>query len=568
MGLYTLTANALMSILLGKSSLRNSTIGNDRIPNEFKRRVYASISESLKRSELLLHIIDTSDILITKNNSLRDIDLFVALNDLLFARGGVHHNNDDFYIKNRLIKNKALIFKEFEKCKNHPKFAHLFDQNPSNAGDYIPRYVRVNYNKTTADSVIEQFKSEGYKYLEDIKVSQLKKSLKPKSKVFCTDEHLPEVLVFPPQTDFHLHDLYTSGSIILQDKASCFPAAILSPPQDSIVIDACAAPGNKTSHLSMLMKNTGSIIACDLDSYRLGTLVKQTGIAGCTNIEARNISFLDIDPESDFGKSVTHILLDPSCSGSGMVNKLEQLVDSFIQIYFERKKEYSVKSKLSRGLKKDRLDNLSEFQVEMLNHAMKCNENFALADKIHVLPKWPIRGINDTSDLSDADLNDDELESVIRSSSDKMHTNGFFVACFINLLTNDKVPIFKTIPNSLRKQYMKTQGENKNDLNKDGKNELGENTKELLKSTVKIQSKLNSSTESVNKPYASSLDDKAAIHSKPVINSKKHSKQPLADYSLDRNKLVREKVKNEQPESKKTSKRRKVKKGVRSAITN
>ncbi|OMJ18944.1 putative 28S rRNA (cytosine-C(5))-methyltransferase [Smittium culicis] len=247
MGLYTLTANALMSILLGKSSLRNSTIGNDRIPNEFKRRVYASISESLKR-------------------------------------------------------------------------------------DYIPRYVRVNYNKTTVDSVIEQFKSEGYKYLEKIKVSQFKQSLKPKSKVFCTDEHLPEVLVFPPQTDFHLHDLYTSGSIILQDKASCFPAAILSPPQDSIVIDACAAPGNKTSHLSMLMKNTGSIIACDLDNYRLSTLVKQTGIAGCTNIDARNISFLDIDPESDFGKSVTHILLDPSCSGSGMVNKLEQLVDSFIQI--------------------------------------------------------------------------------------------------------------------------------------------------------------------------------------------------------------------------------------------
>jgi putative methyltransferase len=46
-------------------------------------------------------------------------------------------------------------------------------------------------------------------------------------------------------------------------------------------IDACAAPGNKTSHLSALMKNTGKIWAFDLDSRRLGLLKKLTGRAGC-----------------------------------------------------------------------------------------------------------------------------------------------------------------------------------------------------------------------------------------------------------------------------------------------
>ncbi|OMJ18943.1 hypothetical protein AYI70_g5039 [Smittium culicis] len=200
--------------------------------------------------------------------------------------------------------------------------------------------------------------------------------------------------------------------------------------------------------------------------------------------------------------------------------------------------------------------------------ALLGNENFALADKIHVLPKWPIRGINDTSDISDADLNDSELESVIRSSSDKMHTNGFFVACFINLLTNDKVPVFKTVSNSLRKQYIETQRDNKNDLGKDGENDLDKDTKELNSNTVKIQPQLISPQESVIKPITSSLDDNADIDNKPIQNSKRHPKRSLADNILDRNKLANEKVEIEQPESKKTNKRRKAKKGVRTAITN
>ena len=40
-------------------------------------------------------------------------------------------------------------------------------------------------------------------------------------------------------------------------QASCLPAFLLAPPPGSHVIDACAAPGNKSTHLACLMKNNG-----------------------------------------------------------------------------------------------------------------------------------------------------------------------------------------------------------------------------------------------------------------------------------------------------------------------
>ena len=88
-------------------------------------------------------------------------------------------------------------------------------------------------------------------------------------------------------------------SIDAQDKASCFPAFILNPPRNAICLDACAAPGNKTSHLSAILHNTGKIYAFDMDKRRLGTLTKLTKRAGCKNIQPVHGSFLEVKPNDD-----------------------------------------------------------------------------------------------------------------------------------------------------------------------------------------------------------------------------------------------------------------------------
>lgn len=50
------------------------------------------------------------------------------------------------------------------------------------------------------------------------------------------------------------------------------------------VIDACAAPGNKTVHLAALMKGKGKIIACELNKERVERLKNNVNLAGATSI--------------------------------------------------------------------------------------------------------------------------------------------------------------------------------------------------------------------------------------------------------------------------------------------
>ena len=61
---------------------------------------------------------------------------------------------------------------------------------------------------------------------------------------------LPDVLLFPPGTDLHAHPAVLDGRLILQSASSCMPAHALAPQPGWTVLDACAAPGNKTTHVA------------------------------------------------------------------------------------------------------------------------------------------------------------------------------------------------------------------------------------------------------------------------------------------------------------------------------
>jgi len=109
---------------------------------------------------------------------------------------------------------------------------------------------------------------------------------------------------------------YLNGFYMLQGKNSLYPSNVLNPQPKDIVGDFASAPGGKTSHLSQLMNNKGSIIAIEVSENRCRSLKSNLSRLGVentlvVNMDARDIASLNLQ----FDK----ILLDAPCSGSGII---------------------------------------------------------------------------------------------------------------------------------------------------------------------------------------------------------------------------------------------------------
>lgn len=130
-------------------------------------------------------------------------------------------------------------------------------------------------------------------------------------------------------------DLVTSGSIYLQNEASWVPVVALNPQPGEIVLDICAAPGGKTSHIAALMQNKGRLVANDNSRPRLmklrQNLTRLHATAEYTLHDATRLS--RAFPESTFDK----ILLDAPCSGEGLINLMQpKTLDSWSVAHIRR----------------------------------------------------------------------------------------------------------------------------------------------------------------------------------------------------------------------------------------
>ncbi|ORX55467.1 S-adenosyl-L-methionine-dependent methyltransferase [Piromyces finnis] len=363
-GFYVQAAKILDKLALKKTTIKAVTLADDV---KEKKKMYAIINETLKYKPIISEIIEKSQILKNEKKLSKSLAI-VLVYDLLFGHAKNFKNAPAF--QKIMNKNKARLNAELVKIKIRKKAVNNEDLLPKEIKNpfILPRYVRVNLLKSTVDKVIEYFqKNNGYELLPPVEGKELA-HFKPKT--FRKDFHLNDLLVFPANTDFHDHPLYLNGTLILQDKASCFPAHVLSPPPGSVVIDGCAAPGNKTSHVASLMGNKGHIFAFDLDKRRLGLLKRLTTKAGCSCIEPLNENFLEADPNDPKYADVEYILLDPSCSGSGIVSRLDQILNQKSQEENENETILDIKD-TSNKLVQERLKSLSDFQLLTIQHAFK-----------------------------------------------------------------------------------------------------------------------------------------------------------------------------------------------------
>ncbi len=106
----------------------------------------------------------------------------------------------------------------------------------------------------------------------------------------------------------------------IQDEASQLVSLLVSPAPGSTVLDACSAPGGKTTHMAQLMENRGSIIALDKHGSRLEAVersAKRLGASIIKTMVADASSPLAFASEGSFD----YILCDAPCSGLGVVRR-------------------------------------------------------------------------------------------------------------------------------------------------------------------------------------------------------------------------------------------------------
>lgn len=188
-----------------------------------------------------------------------------------------------------------------------------------------PFTIRVNSFKTNRDDLIKNLSQIGFE-IEETTYDKALNVLNPNGII---------------DTEY-----FENGQFYVQDLGSILVSSFLNPRKDSKVLDLCAAPGGKTTHLSELMDNTGEIVACDKSKGKINLIKENAQRLGCKNIypminDARVLN-------DDFVNKFDYVLVDAPCSGTGLYRKKPDI-------------------KWNKGI--DDLKDLGKIQLEILNNA-------------------------------------------------------------------------------------------------------------------------------------------------------------------------------------------------------
>ncbi|KAH8307628.1 hypothetical protein KR044_005898 [Drosophila immigrans] len=274
----------------------------------------------------------------------------VLVAELIFGRGQLNGESRPVQtvrtFKERL--HQAIGGAEFQKKGRFPKKG----LSPN------PRYVRINTNLYSIADALEYLARNEWRRKElnsSISYTEFLASVRTLGEdEFMMDLNVEGVLIFHHKSSHYwaCHELVMSKMFILQNKATCLAAELLAPPSGSTVLDMCAAPGMKTLHICNVMKNQGRIYAIEQSKDRFKALCNITEEAGCQIVSPMFADALTIGPQQC--PDVEYILVDPSCSGNGMQNRLS----------------------VCEELKDDkRLSKLAGLQIKILCHAMSAFPN-------------------------------------------------------------------------------------------------------------------------------------------------------------------------------------------------
>jgi 16S rRNA (cytosine967-C5)-methyltransferase len=128
------------------------------------------------------------------------------------------------------------------------------------------------------------------------------------------DPELPEALVLDGPLDLHGSELWESGAVVAQSRAAMLVARALDPQPGERVLDLCAAPGGKSTHIAALMGDEGEVLAVEHNRARAAELADT---ARRLHAHSVRVELADAALARREGSVFDRVLVDPPCSGLG-----------------------------------------------------------------------------------------------------------------------------------------------------------------------------------------------------------------------------------------------------------
>ena len=126
------------------------------------------------------------------------------------------------------------------------------------------------------------------------------------------DPQIPEALVLEGPFDAHSSPAWREGAFVAQSRAAMLVAHALGPMAGERVLDLCAAPGGKATHLAALMGGESEVVAVERDGARARRLAETAA-----RLRAHNVRVVVADAREPLQGTFDRVLVDPPCSGLG-----------------------------------------------------------------------------------------------------------------------------------------------------------------------------------------------------------------------------------------------------------
>jgi 16S rRNA (cytosine967-C5)-methyltransferase len=119
-------------------------------------------------------------------------------------------------------------------------------------------------------------------------------------------------------------DGYRGGEWTVQDEAAMLVAEICDPEPGMRVLDCCAAPGGKSTHLAELMGDIGEVLANDIHAHKERLIVEQARRLGLASVRTLVGDAADLPYRVGRG-TMDIVLLDAPCSGFGVIRRKPEI---------------------------------------------------------------------------------------------------------------------------------------------------------------------------------------------------------------------------------------------------